>query len=99
VSRIGQRRLRLESKVMAPPQKVAELIVGKLSPRLARRLPHPIPPSLVRLFQQEIRMKVGRAEQVLGLRWTSLEEGLRQTAARYRPTVSNSVVANSLAPH
>jgi len=99
VSRIGQRRLRFESKVMAPPQKIAELIAGKVSPRLARRLPQPIPPSLVRLFQQEIRMKVGLAEQVLGLRWTPLEEGLRQAAAWYRPAASNSVVANSLAPH
>ncbi len=99
VSRIGQRRLRLESKVMAPPQKIAELIAGKFSPRLARRLPQPIPPSLVRLFRQEIRMKVGLAEQVLGLRFTPLEDGLRQAAAWYRPAVSKSVVANSFAPH
>jgi nucleoside-diphosphate-sugar epimerase len=98
VARISQRRLRLESKVMAPPQKIAEILAGKLSPRLAPRLPQPIPPSLVRLFQQEIRMKVGLAEQVLGLRWTSLEEGLSQTAAWYRPKVSTSVVANSFAP-
>jgi nucleoside-diphosphate-sugar epimerase len=98
VSRIAQRRLRLESKLLAPPQKIAEIIVGKLSPRLARRLPQPIPPSLVRLFQQEIRMNVGLAERVLGLRWTPLEEGLSRSAAWYRPKASNSVVANSLAP-
>jgi len=98
VKRISQRRLRLESKLMAPPQKIAEILAGKLSPRLVARLPQPIPPSLVRLFQQEIRMKVGLAEQCLGLRWTPLEEGLSRTAAWYRPKVSSSVVANSLAP-
>lgn len=98
VSRIAQRRLRLESKLLAPPQKIAEIIVGKISPRLARRLPQPIPPSLVRLFEQEIRMNVDLAEQVLGMRWTPFEEGLSRTAAWYRPKASNSVVANPLAP-
>ncbi len=98
LSRITQRRLRLESQLMAPPQKIAEIMAGKLAPRLARRLPQPIPPSLVRLFRQEIRMQVDLAEQVLGLRWTPLEEGLSQTAAWYRPGSSNAVVANSFAP-
>jgi nucleoside-diphosphate-sugar epimerase len=99
VSRIGQRRLHLESTLMAPPQKIAEIIAGKLAPRLARRLPQPIPPSLVRLFRQEIRMKVGLAEQVLGLRWTPLEEGLRLTAPGYRPRSAESPGANSFASH
>jgi nucleoside-diphosphate-sugar epimerase len=95
VSRIGQRRLRLESKLMAPPQKIVELIVGKFKPGLARRLPQPIPPSLVRLFRQEIRMKVDLAEQVLSMRWTPLEEGLSRTAAWYRPNVPNPVEADA----
>jgi nucleoside-diphosphate-sugar epimerase len=99
VSRITQRRLRLESTLLAPPQKIAEIIAGRLKPGLARRLPQAIPPSLVRLFRQEIRMKVGLAEQILGLRWTPLEEGLRQTALRYRPRSANSPAANSYAPH
>jgi nucleoside-diphosphate-sugar epimerase len=98
LSRIAQRRLRVESKLLAPPQKIAEIVVAKLAPRLAQRLPQPIPPSLVRLFRQEIRMRVGRAEKVLGLAWTPLEEGLRQTAAWYRRPSSNPMVANGFAP-
>jgi len=99
VSRIAHRRLRLESTLLAPPQKIAEIIAGKFSPPLARRLPQAIPPSLVRLFQQEIRLKVDLAEQVLGLRWTDLERGLTETAAWYRPKASNSAATNSFAPH
>lgn len=83
VARIAKRRLSIESKILAPPQKIAEIIVGKFAPGLARSLPPAIPPSLTRLFEQEIRMKVHRAEEALGLHWTPLEEGLRQTAAWY----------------
>ena len=83
VTRISGRRLRIESKLLAPPLKVAEIIAGKLSPRLSRRLPQAIPPSLVRLFRQELRMTVGSAEDTLGLDWTALEDGLARSAAWY----------------
>jgi 2-alkyl-3-oxoalkanoate reductase len=84
VARISKRRLRIESKIIAPPLKIAEIIVGKFAPSLARQLPQAIPPSLVRLFGQEIRMKVDCAEQALGIRWTPLEEGLLRTANWYQ---------------
>ncbi len=84
VSRVSGRRLRIESKILAPPQKIARLLVGRLSSGLARRLPEPIPPSLLRLFEQDITLKIDRAEQALGLRWTSPEEGLKRTADEYR---------------
>jgi hypothetical protein len=48
------------------------------------RLPEPIPPSLLRLCQQEIRLDVARAEQLLLLRWTALGEGLEQAAQWWR---------------
>ena len=83
LAHITKRRLRIESKIMAPPQKFAEIIVGKIAPRLARLLPQAIPPSLIRLFEQEIRMKVGATEEAFGLRWTPLEEGLKKAAAWY----------------
>jgi len=85
VRRITARRLRIESKVLAPPQKIAEIIVSKISPSLARLLPEPIPPSLIRLFAQEIRMQVDAAESALGLAWMDLDEGLKHAAACYRP--------------
>jgi hypothetical protein len=35
---------------------------------------------LLRLCQQDIRVDVARAEQLLQLRWTALDDGLRQAA-------------------
>jgi nucleoside-diphosphate-sugar epimerase len=83
LARIGERTLQIESKIFAPPQKLAEILLGKFAPRLARLMPQAIPPSMIRLFRQEIKLNVGLAEVNLGLRWTPLEEGLRQTAAWY----------------
>jgi nucleoside-diphosphate-sugar epimerase len=84
VSRIGRRRLRIEGKLLAPPLKIAEILLSKASRPLARRLPQPIAPSLLRLFAQEIALDVSSAERALGMRWTPLDEGLRQSAAWYR---------------
>jgi nucleoside-diphosphate-sugar epimerase len=79
VARIGRRRLKLETRVLAPPLKIAEILLGKL--RLSSRaLPEPIPPSLLRLWQQDMRLDVTRAEQLLQLRWTSLAAGLEKSA-------------------
>jgi 2-alkyl-3-oxoalkanoate reductase len=83
VVRITKRRLKIESKILAPPLKIAEMVLGKFGPRFKSLIPQAIPPSLVRTFGQEIRMRVDRAEQELGLRWRPLDEGLRQASAWY----------------
>lgn len=79
VRRISRRRLNLEAKVLAPPLKVAEILAraGKLA---ARRIPPPIPPSLIRLMGQEIRLDTRRAEVELGLRWRNMDAALEETA-------------------
>jgi nucleoside-diphosphate-sugar epimerase len=79
VARIGRRRLKIETKLLAPPLKVAEILCRKVGIS-ALRLPEAIPPSLLRLWQQDIRLDVTRAEQLLQLQWTALEDGLRQAA-------------------
>jgi len=84
VARLSSRRLRIESKILAPPLKVAEIVAGKVSPSLMRLVPPPIPPSLIRLFCQEIRMKVHAADKVLGIQWTPIDEGLSHAANWYR---------------
>jgi 2-alkyl-3-oxoalkanoate reductase len=84
LARITKRRLQIESKLLAPLQKIAELVLRRLAPRLTAALPQAIPPSLIRLFEQEIKMKVDRVERALGLRWTPLDQGLRLTANWYR---------------
>jgi len=79
VGRISGRRLRIEGKLLAPPLKIAEILcrVCKLD---AARLPPPIPPSLIRLMGQEIRLDTRRAEADLGLRFRDVDEALTSTA-------------------
>jgi 2-alkyl-3-oxoalkanoate reductase len=79
VRRISRRRLRIETKLLAPPLKVAEIIAraGKLNPRI---VPYPIPPSLIRLMGQEIRLDTRRAEAELDLRAADLDRTLDETA-------------------
>jgi len=76
VSRIGARQLRLETKALAPALKVAEIAGRKIG--LARHLPPPIPPSLLRLWQQDIRLTSAKAQRELGLQWTSWPDALRR---------------------
>jgi nucleoside-diphosphate-sugar epimerase len=83
VSRITRRRLKAEARLLAPPLKILQIIAGKVAPRMVARLPEPLPPSLLRLFGQEIRMNVSAAEKVLGMRWRDLDIGLAASAAAY----------------
>jgi nucleoside-diphosphate-sugar epimerase len=68
VSRIGARQLKLETKALAPALKIAEIAGRRIG--LARRLPPPLPPSLLRLWQQDIRLSSDKARRELGLQWT-----------------------------
>ncbi len=80
LKRIGARRLKIETHLLAPALKIAEIGLR----RVGLRLPPPIPPSLARLWRQPIRLVSTRAEQQLGLRWTSLQQGLTATVAAPR---------------
>jgi nucleoside-diphosphate-sugar epimerase len=78
--RISARQLKLESRLIAPPLKVLEILRQKL--RLnALRVPPPIPPSLLRLWEQEMRLVSRKAERALAMNWTPLAQGLHSTAA------------------
>jgi len=76
--RIGRRRLLLETKVLAPPLRVAEILVRRL--RLPVRTPAVLSPSLRRTCGQEIRLDSSKAQNLLGLRCVSLAQGLEFTA-------------------
>lgn len=67
VKRIGARRLKLETKLLAPALKIAEILGRKVG---VTSLPPPLPPSLARLWSQDITLDSQRAEQTLGLAWT-----------------------------
>jgi nucleoside-diphosphate-sugar epimerase len=79
VLRIGRRRLQIEAKLLAPPLKIAEVLAARAKIR-GLDMPEAIPPSLLRLCRQEIRMNVTAAEESLQLTWTNLHEGLQHSA-------------------
>lgn len=75
IVRVPAWRLKLETRLAAVPLKLAE--------RVSRRLPPPIPPSLARLWAQDIRLSSARASSMLAMSWTPLAEGLRGAADWY----------------
>ena len=79
VHRISRRRLALEY-LLAPPLKALE-IVCRLGPLRQLHPPPPIRPWLTTLYQHKIGMAVTRAETILGMRWTDLDEGLKAAAS------------------
>ena len=88
VRRMTRRRWDIETKLLAPPLKVAELTIGRVS-WIAKRLPPAIPPSFRRLCSQEIRLEVGDTEAALGVSWMPLSAGLQAAAAAYRGSLSS----------
>lgn len=82
VRRLSRRRLLLETRLVAPTLKILELALRAAKVPVSR-VPAAIPPSLLRLMQQEIRLDVRRIEQELGLGWKPLDQGIEETADWY----------------
>lgn len=83
VRRVGARRLKLETRIVAPALKAAEILAGAMRlPGL--HVPPPIPASLLRLCRQEIDLSNARVDARLSTCWTPLEQGLRRAAECYR---------------
>lgn len=78
VARIPEWRLKLETKVLAPPLKILEIAMP------GKALPPPIPASLARLWRQDIRISSELASTELGIVWRPLAEGLQDAARRLR---------------
>lgn len=83
IRRIPARRLALETRLWAAPLRAAE-IAARMARLGGRHIPPPIPPSLLSLWGQDLRLDVRKAEDVLGMAWTPLDAGLRATAAQLR---------------
>jgi nucleoside-diphosphate-sugar epimerase len=88
VSRISGRRMRIETKLLAPPLKVIEILARKSGLNL--QLPPPLPPSLLRLMAQDIRLDCRAAESALKITWKNLDESLSETAQWYRTGQSHA---------
>lgn len=82
VCRIHPRQLQLDAYIAAAPLRVWERLAARLrlSPTLA---PPALPPSLLKLFAQDRRLRSTNAASALGLHWTSFGEGVTDSARWY----------------
>lgn len=79
VARISDRYLRLETRLFAPPLKLAELALRRLHAD-SMRLPPAIPPAFLATARQRIRLDTQKARSRLGLVPTDVEVGIERAA-------------------
>lgn len=80
--RLGIGRVRADAYVASPAVKIAEKIADRIG--LDRsRLPDPLPPGLLHLFGQHIRLDSHRAEAQLDMAWTPYAEGLNDSVQAF----------------
>ncbi len=79
VRRISPRRIRVEARLAAPPLQVLQLAQKRTLKNVPIRL-DPIPPSLVALWGQRMRLSQKKADRVLGVNWTARARGLALSA-------------------
>lgn len=88
VQRFGKRKLQQQVYLRGIVLKVAERLAGKLKLN-PKRIPPAIPPSLMRLWSQHIRLDVTAATGDLGMVWTPYEQTLQRSAEWVRTTHSH----------
>ena len=81
--RIPHARLVMEGLLLAPLLKAADIAKRAVAPSQGVGV-QAIPPSMLRLFAQNIILLSGKAEQVLDLTWTPMDKGLSQAAESFR---------------
>ena len=79
VRRISARQLKIDSLLAGPPLKVAEKLLDKFGIQ-HRWLPDALPPSVARLWAQDIRLISQAATDVLALNWIRYEASLGECA-------------------
>lgn len=79
VQRIGKRKLQIEVYLRGVALKVAERVAQKLKVR-ADLLPPAIPPSLMRLWSQQIQLDSSAATERLAMNWTPYSNLLKKSA-------------------
>lgn len=80
VARIGRRRLELDARLAGPPLKILQMLAARAGVA-PHRLPDPLPPGLLGVFERHLRLRSERAERELGLSWTPYAEALAASAA------------------
>ena len=79
VARIGPGQLLADTRLAAPPLKLLERAFQRTRGD-ARRVPEVFPPGLLSLFGRQLRLRSSRAEEELGVCWTSYPKGLAEAA-------------------
>lgn len=85
IRRVSKRRLDFETRVLAPPLQLASLALRSLGLRRPR-LPAPMPPSLLHLWRKEVRVDGRKAQRLMALETTPLDQALRATAGWFNAT-------------
>lgn len=85
VPTISRLRISVETMLLAPPLQMAKLAGRRLGFRPGL-LPEPIPPSMLPLWRQRMRLDCCNACNTLQSQRTPLEEGLRLSAEWFRST-------------
>lgn len=75
VKRIGSSQLRLDSFIAGPPLKVAQRALRYVG--RAPALPDPIPPGLIRLWAQHIKLDAALASDQLRIHWTPYDVSMQ----------------------
>lgn len=75
VRRIRASLLKVDSLMAGPPLKVAEKLLDRFGIQ-HRWLPDPLPPSLLRLWSQDIQLNAQAASDALALEWTGYRASL-----------------------
>jgi nucleoside-diphosphate-sugar epimerase len=79
IRRISARRLKLDTMVAAMPLKALELIFHYVGFAVSD-IPDPIPPSLVRIWRQDIQLDHHKSDALLGFARTPLDHGIAASA-------------------
>ncbi|MGC1510508.1 NAD-dependent epimerase/dehydratase family protein [Ketobacter sp.] len=80
---LSSKAVLVETKLVAPPIKVMERVFSKFRVR-AEWLPESMPPSLVRLWGQHIKLDSRRIDRVFNFRWTSYSDGVNESAEYFK---------------
>jgi nucleoside-diphosphate-sugar epimerase len=82
VKRIHPLQLKLDSKLFSPAVKISQKLLSKARlSACANQLPEPLPPSLVRLFRQQIFLDTSRIKNNSDLVFTSYQQSLNDAVA------------------
>jgi nucleoside-diphosphate-sugar epimerase len=86
IKRISRLQLKIDSKIYSPAIKIAQIASRKLKIN-SGWLPEPLPPSLVRLFDQHIFLNSEKFSQEYGFTYISYSESLQDSVHFYSTNV------------